>query len=58
MTSRKPLLFLAETKEPRDLSAAGFIVNWSVRQFRTSNYSSASRARTYNIPVNSRMLYH
>jgi len=32
--------------EPRDLSAAGFSVNWCVRQFRTLGKSSASRTRT------------
>jgi hypothetical protein len=38
--SRKPLRIHAETKEPRDLSAAGFFVNWSVAQFRDQNDSS------------------
>ena len=37
---RKPLPILAKTKEPRDLSAAGFFVNWSVAQFRDQMYSS------------------
>ena len=55
---RKSLRILAETKEPRDLSAAGFFVNWSVASFRNLNQSSAGRIRTYNPPVNSRLLYH
>jgi len=38
--TRKPLRILAETKEPRNLSAAGFYVNWAVRQFRTYDQSS------------------
>ncbi len=39
-TRGKPLRILAETKEPRDLSAAGFIVNWSVAPVRNPNQSS------------------
>ena len=54
----KLLRILAKTQEPQTLSRLGFSVNWSVRQFRTYDQSSAGRIRTYNPPVNSRLLYH
>ena len=37
---------------------SGFSVNRSVAQFRNRFGSSAGRTRTYNQPVNSRLLYH
>lgn len=58
LDARKPLQILAETNEPREIALPGFIVNSSVASFRDRNISSPSRTRTYNKPVNSRLLYH
>ena len=57
-TAPEPLYLLDKRNKPRSLLAAGFFVNRLVRQFRTANSSSAGRIRTYNPPVNSRLLYH
>lgn len=56
--ARKPLRILAETNEPRKIALPGFSVNSSVASFRDRSLSSPSRTRTYNNPVNSRVLYH
>ncbi len=57
-TAPEPLSLLAKTNESRSLSATGFFANRLVRYFRTANSNSAGRIRTYNPPVNSRLLYH
>ncbi len=56
--AHKPLRILVETNEPRKIALPGFTVNSSVASFRDRNISSRSRIRTYNQPVNSRLLYH
>ncbi len=43
---------------PRGWMRSGAGVNQWGGQFRYPDLRSASRTRTYNIPVNSRMLYH
>jgi hypothetical protein len=52
------LQILAQTNEPRKIALPGSIVHSSVASFRDRNISSRSRIRTYNQPVNSRLLYH
>lgn len=56
--ARKHLRVLAKTNEPRKIALPGFIVNWSAASFHDRRLSSSSRIRTYNPPVNSRLLYH
>lgn len=50
--------FSLEKRESPPLSVSESSVNPSAGQFRDWKVISAGRTRTYNIPVNSRMLYH
>ena len=58
---RYPLQYLIYTgrkrRTPRGF-LAGFCVNWTAKVFRSRVLGSAGRTRTYNQPVNSRLLYH
>jgi hypothetical protein len=43
---------------PRGYTLSGASVNWGATSSVAKNFHSAGRTRTYNQPVNSRLLYH